>query len=298
MPNNNINIRVRPPLHTYVELTISQRERPARTATAMSKRDLAFLTATTDNNLEPRSKRRRDTKSEEQDVTMADATSAGAEDEGDAGSAAPEQSKEEVKEQGLKLWHLVKDAVNKECVRGNCALSRLLRLCRSCSSNLCSGQTVSHEFLRLPSKRQYPDYYELIKRPMALDEIKKGLDHSTYDSLEQVKNDLGQCFNNAKKYNARDSPIWLAAKFLHVRVLFCRHCNSIDRMPQKVTKTEYARLTGTKDEDAADGAEGEGGDKINGEKGEGDGEKKGKVPNLYRQLKSKLQKIIDKADDE
>lgn len=66
---------------------------------------------------------------------------------------------------------------------------------------------------------------------MALDEIKKGLDHHTYDSLVQVKNDLGQCFNNAKKYNARDSPIWLAAKFLHVRVLLCFRCKSIDGMP-------------------------------------------------------------------
>ena len=76
----------------------------------MSKRDLAFLTATTDNNLEPRSKRRRDTKSEEQDVAMADAISTAAEDEGEAINPGPTQSKEEVKEQGLKLWYLVKDA--------------------------------------------------------------------------------------------------------------------------------------------------------------------------------------------
>lgn len=54
---------------------------------------------------------------------------------------------------------------------------------------------------------------------MSLDEIKKGLDHGSYESLEQVKSDLGQCFNNAKKYNARDSQIWLDAKFLHVRSL-------------------------------------------------------------------------------
>ena len=56
----------------------------------MSKRDLAFLTATTDNNLEPRSKRRRDTKSEEQDVAMADAISTAAEDEDKCRSNAVE----------------------------------------------------------------------------------------------------------------------------------------------------------------------------------------------------------------
>lgn len=70
--------------------------------------------------------------------------------------------------------------------------------------------------MRLPSKRQYPDYYELIKRPMSLDEVKKGLDHGSYQSLQQVKIDIVQCFTNAKKYNQKESPIWLDAKFLHV----------------------------------------------------------------------------------
>lgn len=64
-------------------------------------------------------------------------------------------------------------------------------------------------------------------------------------------------------------------------------------------------MTGAKEEDTADGADEESGEKISGEKGEkgdaegtGDGAKKAKVPNLYRQLKGRLQKLIDKTDDE
>lgn len=80
-----------------------------------------------------------------------------------------------------------------------------------------SGRLLSYEFMRLPSKRQYPDYYELIKRPISLDEIKKGIDHGSYHSLEQVRDDIVHCFTNAKKYNQKESAIWLDAKFLHVR---------------------------------------------------------------------------------
>jgi len=69
--------------------------------------------------------------------------------------------------------------------------------------------------MRLPSKRQYPDYYQLIRRPISLDEIKKQLDEGSYKLLEEIKDDLVHCFTNAKKYNQKNSSIWLDAKVLH-----------------------------------------------------------------------------------
>ena len=71
--------------------------------------------------------------------------------------------------------------------------------------------------MRLPSKRQYADYYNLIKRPIALDEIKAQLDSDAYPSLDGVKRDFDTCFRNAKKYNMKESQIWKDAKTLHVR---------------------------------------------------------------------------------
>ena len=79
-----------------------------------------------------------------------------------------------------------------------------------------SGQLLSYEFMRLPSKRQYPDYFQLVKRPISLDEIKIQLDQGSYKTFEEVKDDLVHCFTNAKKYNQKNSPIWLDAKTLHV----------------------------------------------------------------------------------
>jgi hypothetical protein len=73
---------------------------------------------------------------------------------------------------------------------------------------------------------------------------------------------------------------------------------------QKLTKKEYLKMSGIKEEDPTDG--GEDGERASREKGDGegtgtgtgDGGKKTKVPNLYRQLKGRLQKLIDKTDEE
>jgi chromatin structure-remodeling complex subunit RSC4 len=73
--------------------------------------------------------------------------------------------------------------------------------------------------MRRPPKRQYPDYYQLIQHPIALDDIKKQLDNGVYQSIESVKQDLELCFSNAKKYNMKESEIWRDAKFLNVSLL-------------------------------------------------------------------------------
>ena len=71
--------------------------------------------------------------------------------------------------------------------------------------------------MRLPSKRQYPDYYVQIKRPIALDDIKRRLEGGSYAFFDEVRGDFEQCFKNAKKYNMKESQIWKDAKYLHVR---------------------------------------------------------------------------------
>jgi hypothetical protein len=81
------------------------------------------------------------------------------------------------------------------------------------------GRPLSIDFLRKPPKRLYPDYYELINHPIALDDIKKQLDTGGYSSLEAVKNDFELCFSNAKQYNQTESIIFQDAKELLVSCL-------------------------------------------------------------------------------
>jgi len=116
-----------------------------------------------------------------------------------------------LKEDALSLWSTIKDATNKES--GFSFLSSLTVLTPFFHRR---GRLLATEFLRLPSKRLYADYYQQIQNPIALDEIKSRLETGKYPDLDAVRQDLELCFKNAKKYNMKDSPIWKDAKHLHV----------------------------------------------------------------------------------
>lgn len=72
----------------------------------------------------------------------------------------------------------------------------------------------------LPSASDYPDYYQVIKRPIALNDIKSKLDQHLYPSLDKLISDLRLVFNNAKKYNLEYSVIYDDARTLLVSHLF------------------------------------------------------------------------------
>lgn len=223
----------------------------------MSKREASQIAAAAGVDIDaPRAKRRREVPaSTDNSGVKAEHASPGSNDiskpktEGEDDKGIKEDP-ELVKEKGLKLWQTVKDAVNKE------------------------GRPLSHDFMRLPSKRQYADYYQQIKRPIALDDIKSQLDIGAYQSFEDVRQDLETCFRNAKRYNMKESQIWKDAKSLH-----------------KLVTKEYSKMTGTVDEggeDADDHAAGS----------DDEGTKKKKPPNLTRLLKTRLQKVAEKTDEE
>ena len=78
------------------------------------------------------------------------------------------------------------------------------------------GRSLSNDFLSLPSKRLYSVYYSIIKKPLALDQIRLQIKSGQYKSLADIRLDFEQCFRNAKRYNLKGSQIWKDAKALHV----------------------------------------------------------------------------------
>ena len=74
------------------------------------------------------------------------------------------------------------------------------------------NQTIIDPFLKLPSKRTYPDYYEDIKNPIAMNIIKKKLNKRKYESLGELVADFELMFNNALEYNLEDSLVYKNAK--------------------------------------------------------------------------------------
>ncbi|KAI8327234.1 hypothetical protein BD560DRAFT_418381 [Blakeslea trispora] len=63
-------------------------------------------------------------------------------------------------------------------------------------------------FLELPSKEDYPDYYEIIKQPIALDQMKAKIDAKEYTTLAEFKADLDLMISNAKRYNRKESQVY------------------------------------------------------------------------------------------
>lgn len=68
------------------------------------------------------------------------------------------------------------------------------------------GVNISPVFTVLPPKKEYPDYYGVIKKPISLNTLKKRLFH--YASVQDFIDDLVQIPWNAKTYNTRDSEIY------------------------------------------------------------------------------------------
>ncbi|KAJ6609377.1 Bromodomain-containing protein [Mycena sp. CBHHK59/15] len=140
---------------------------------------------------------------------------------------------EDVRAQGMKLWHVVREAAK-------------------------DGRILSNNFFRKPSKKLWPNYYDFIKHPIGLEDIRKQLESGHYPTLEAVRQDFELCFENAKSYNMKDSDIWKDAKEL-----------------LKLTNKTYNKMVPSDE----------------------DGQHAGKKPSLHRLLKTRLLKIIDKTDD-
>uniref|UniRef100_A0AAQ4NNR0 Protein polybromo-1 n=1 Tax=Gasterosteus aculeatus aculeatus TaxID=481459 RepID=A0AAQ4NNR0_GASAC len=73
------------------------------------------------------------------------------------------------------------------------------------------GQVFSEPFQHLPSRREYPDYYQQIKQPIALQQIRAKMKNCEYESVEQMEADLNLMFENAKRYNMPNSSIYKRA---------------------------------------------------------------------------------------
>ncbi|KAK3103095.1 hypothetical protein FSP39_016403 [Pinctada imbricata] len=81
------------------------------------------------------------------------------------------------------------------------------------------GRTLSTPFLKLPLKTEYPDYYEVIKKPIDMMRIQQKMQQSQYECVEDMTADFVQMFDNACKYNEPDSLIYKDALTLQRLVL-------------------------------------------------------------------------------
>ena len=68
---------------------------------------------------------------------------------------------------------------------------------------------LSEIFLEKPCNQTYPDYYEIIERPIAINDILRKCRGHLYSDVQEFRDDWKLLFANALKFNGEDS--WVAA---------------------------------------------------------------------------------------
>ncbi|KAK6057679.1 hypothetical protein COOONC_04764, partial [Cooperia oncophora] len=81
------------------------------------------------------------------------------------------------------------------------------------------GRKLALAFIKLPTKEEYPDYYEVIKKPMDLQRILQRLQAHGYGRWIDLVADLSLMLENACKYNEPESTIYKDAVALQRLVL-------------------------------------------------------------------------------
>ena len=78
------------------------------------------------------------------------------------------------------------------------------------------GRQLSIIFLRLPNAKEFPDYYQVIKKPVDFEKIAAKVKGAVYQSMSECMDDFMLMFDNASKYNEPDSQIYKDALTLQV----------------------------------------------------------------------------------
>merc|ERR1719412_1656818 len=70
------------------------------------------------------------------------------------------------------------------------------------------GRVLAEPFWKLPSKKELPDYYEIIRRPVDIAKIQQRIDDEKYDDMNAMQKDFMLLCENTQKYNEDGSLIF------------------------------------------------------------------------------------------
>ncbi|XP_036595015.1 probable global transcription activator SNF2L2 isoform X3 [Trichosurus vulpecula] len=71
-----------------------------------------------------------------------------------------------------------------------------------------SGRQLSEVFIQLPSRKELPEYYELIRKPVDFKKIKERIRNHKYRSLGDLEKDVMLLCHNAQTFNLEGSQIY------------------------------------------------------------------------------------------
>lgn len=128
---------------------------------------------------------------------------------------------------------------------------------------LRSGRLIATEFLALPDRDDLPEYYDIVKLPVALDTIEKKLKRNAYPTVTTVESDFKRLIQNAKDFNDPKSEIYedaerirkLVFNFMKVHNPAYKEDSKYSAFPTALPKAgSVPEQNGVKDEESEDGA--------------------------------------------
>ncbi|NWJ12258.1 SMCA2 protein, partial [Crypturellus undulatus] len=111
-----------------------------------------------------------------------------------------------------------------------------------------SGRQLSEVFIQLPSRKELPEYYELIRKPVDFKKIKERIRNHKYRSLGDLEKDVMLLCHNAQTFNLEGSQIYEDSIVLQSVFKSAR---------QKIAKEEESEDESNEDEDEDDEEESE-----------------------------------------
>merc|ERR1712018_86320 len=69
------------------------------------------------------------------------------------------------------------------------------------------GRVLSDPFMKLPTRKELPHYYEVIRKPVDITKILTKIDDGKYDDMDMMARDFDQLCLNTQKYNEDGSLI-------------------------------------------------------------------------------------------
>ncbi|XP_042303865.1 probable global transcription activator SNF2L2 isoform X2 [Sceloporus undulatus] len=111
-----------------------------------------------------------------------------------------------------------------------------------------SGRQLSEVFIQLPSRKEYPEYYELIRKPVDFKKIKERIRNHKYRSLGDLEKDVMLLCHNAQTFNLEGSQIYEDSIVLQSVFKSAR---------QKLAKEDESEEESNEDEDEEDESESE-----------------------------------------
>lgn len=93
-------------------------------------------------------------------------------------------------------------------------VAKMRRLMEEIENYETEDRLLAEAFLELPSRKELPDYYEVIRRPVDIKKINSRIRASKYRSMDDLTEDFMHMCTNAQLYNVEGSQIYLDSELL------------------------------------------------------------------------------------